>query len=97
VHVEHDGAAGLAAALRLEPDALLLDLGMPGMDGLQVAARRRATAAGTRMAIVAISGWGQEEDRRRTREAGFDAHLTKPVDPEELGRTLAALCGTPAR
>lgn len=97
VHVEHDGAAGLAAALRLEPDALLLDLGMPGMDGLQVAARLRATAAGTRMAIVAISGWGQEEDRRRTREAGFDAHLTKPVDPEELGRTLAALCGTPAR
>jgi CheY-like chemotaxis protein/two-component sensor histidine kinase len=76
----YDGAAALAALPGLRPHTVLLDLGMPEMDGFEVARRIRAdpTQAGVR--IVALTGWGQESDRERTRGAGFDFHLTKPVD-----------------
>lgn len=76
----HSGESALAAASEFAPDVVLLDLGMPEMNGLQVAERLR----GTDIALVALTGYGQEEDRKRTEEAGFAHHLVKPVDPDVL-------------
>jgi signal transduction histidine kinase len=77
-----------ALVARAAPDAILLDLGMPGLNGYDVARRLRAGPGGGDLRLVAITGWGQPEDRRRTAEAGFDAHLVKPVDAEALVRLL---------
>jgi two-component system, chemotaxis family, CheB/CheR fusion protein len=88
--VAHDGPEALKQAEALEPEVVLLDLGLPGMDGYEVCRRLRELPGGRSMFIVALTGWGQEEDRRRTREAGFDLHLVKPVDPEELLRVLSS-------
>jgi CheY-like chemotaxis protein len=63
---------------------VLLDIGMPGMDGYEVARRMRQTPDGERVLLIALTGWGQEEDLRRTKEAGFDHHLTKPVAPDTI-------------
>ena len=76
----YDGPSALAALPVLRPHTVLLDLGMPDMDGLEVARRIRADPAWSGVRIVALTGWGQESDRERTRGAGFDFHLTKPVD-----------------
>ena len=84
VRVAHDGLAALAAAREMNPDVVLLDIGLPKLDGLQVARNLRARAEGPRPLLVAISGFGQAEDRARTAAAGFDHHLTKPVDPRLL-------------
>jgi CheY-like chemotaxis protein/anti-sigma regulatory factor (Ser/Thr protein kinase) len=84
----HDGAAALTAAEEFRPDVVLLDIGMPGMDGYEVARRLRATKRGRRLRIIAVTGWGQEADRRKAREAGFDVHLVKPVEPTDLARVL---------
>jgi CheY-like chemotaxis protein len=70
---------------------VLLDIGMPGMDGFTVARRLREAPGGRGVPIVAITGWGQEEDRRRAREAGFDHHLVKPPDMTALRSLLGAL------
>jgi PAS domain S-box-containing protein len=88
--VAQDGAEALDRAETLRPDVILLDLGLPGMDGYEVCRRLREQPWARTMFIVALTGWGQEEDRRRTREAGFDLHLVKPVDPDELMRVLAS-------
>jgi signal transduction histidine kinase len=85
----HDGAAALGVRQSFHPDVVLLDLGLPGMDGLEVARRMRQEANGDRLFLVAITGYGQEEDRRLSREAGFDLHLVKPIDPQELLSLLA--------
>ena len=86
------GEDGVEAVLAREfrPEVVLLDLGMPGMDGFEVARRLRASVDGGSLKIVAQTGWGQEEDRRRTREAGFDEHLAKPVDMAALRQVLQA-------
>jgi PAS domain S-box-containing protein len=86
----HDGQSGLEAATAFRPEIVLLDLGMPGMSGFDVARALRADPALRELTIVALTGWGQDEDRRRTREAGFDHHLVKPPDPDALERLLAA-------
>jgi PAS domain S-box-containing protein len=87
-----DGEAGLAAAHAFLPDAVLLDLGLPGIDGVEVARRLRADPPGDgALKIVAVTGWGSEADRRRTSDAGFDDHLTKPVDPDVVRETLVRL------
>ncbi|HYD58689.1 MAG TPA: PAS domain S-box protein [Burkholderiales bacterium] len=86
--VAHDGAAALATAGEFAPDLVLLDIGMPGLDGYEVARRLRALG-GRRFRLVALTGWGQEADRKRSEEAGFDQHLVKPLDVEELSRALA--------
>jgi PAS domain S-box-containing protein len=79
VDVVHDGADALLAAEKTAPDVVLLDLGLPGIDGYEVAERLRAKEKGTRATIIAISGYGQEEDRIRSTAAGIDHHLVKPV------------------
>jgi signal transduction histidine kinase/CheY-like chemotaxis protein len=83
-----DGRSGVSAALEYQPDLILLDVGMPDMNGTEVAKelRRHQEVAGAR--IVALTGWGQAEDRQRTADAGFDDHLTKPADPGQIQRIL---------
>jgi CheY-like chemotaxis protein len=87
VYVAHDGPAALEAARVHTPELVLLDIGLPGMDGHEVARRLRADERNG-LQIIALTGYGQEEDRSRSREAGFDDHLVKPVDPEDLRRML---------
>src|SRR5947209_2753550 len=84
----HDGARALDIAREFRPDVVLLDIGMPGLDGYEVARRLRATNHGQNFCIVAITGWGQDADRTRTKEAGFDVHLVKPVDLRVLSKVL---------
>ena len=67
---------------------MLLDLGMPGMDGYEACRRIRKAAWSSNMRLIAITGWGQDEDRRKSADAGFDVHLVKPVNPEALARLL---------
>jgi CheY-like chemotaxis protein len=90
VRVARNGPAAVEAAQADPPDVVLLDLGMPGMDGFEVARRLRQGPA-AKTFIAALTGWGQEEDRRRTREAGFDHHLVKPADPDDLRELLARI------
>jgi PAS domain S-box-containing protein len=90
VHTAYDGHAAVEAAARLRPDVAVLDIGMPGMTGYEVARRIRSEPWGRAVVLVALTGWGQEEDKRRATEAGFDRHLTKPVDPAALDGLLAA-------
>jgi PAS domain S-box-containing protein len=88
VEVAYSGEDALEKAKAFSPEIVLLDLGMPGMDGFEVARRLRAAPGDKPIKLVAQTGWGQEEDRRRTREAGFDAHLAKPVDMASLQQLL---------
>jgi len=86
-----DGLAGWEAAVEFRPDVALLDIGMPKLDGCELARRIRSQPWGRDVVLVAVTGWGQAEDRLRTTEAGFDYHLVKPVAPAELAKLLAAL------
>jgi signal transduction histidine kinase/CheY-like chemotaxis protein len=87
----HDGIAAVEAAERLRPDVVLLDVGLPRISGIEACRRIRSHAWGKSMVVVALTGWGQECDRRNTKDAGFDAHLVKPVDYSELLQLLSAL------
>jgi CheY-like chemotaxis protein len=89
VRVAHDGPTALALAEADAPEVAFLDIGMPRMDGYELARRFRETTALSGVLLVALTGWGQEEDRRRTKEAGFDHHLVKPVEPDAVDRLLA--------
>ena len=86
-----DGPTALEFAVAFGPELILLDLGMPGMDGCEVARRIRQNPELEAVCLVALTGWGQEDDRRRTRDAGFDHHLVKPVDPDELDAVIRKL------
>ncbi|MDE2050395.1 MAG: PAS domain S-box protein [Gammaproteobacteria bacterium] len=98
VTVAHTGREAFDLACRLEPDALLLDIGMPELNGYQLAQRIRGTGWGRRAVLIAITGWGQEQDKRRALAAGFDRHLTKPIDPGRLEALLqCAAAGQPLR
>jgi two-component system, sensor histidine kinase len=90
VAVARSGSLGIELARQFRPDIVLCDLGLPEIDGYQVAAALRRDPATAAARLIALSGYGQEEDRRRSEDAGFDRHLTKPVDPGELARLLAA-------
>jgi DNA-binding response OmpR family regulator len=94
VFTAHDGTAALRALDGFHPDVVLLDLGLPGTDGYDVA-RQIRREAGRQPVIVCLSGYGSDEDRRRSREAGCDHHLLKPADPDELRRLLGEIRALP--
>ena len=89
IRVAHDGVSALQALRAFEPTLVVLDIGMPGMDGYEVARRIRLQPVMQPAMLVALTGWGQEEDRRRTKLAGFDYHLVKPVEPDALQELLS--------
>ena len=96
VTVAHTGTEGVAAAKLLHPQVVLCDIGLPGLDGYGVVGelRRDPETAGAR--VIAVTGYGGEEDRRRSQQAGFDMHLTKPLDPDTLQEAFAEDEGPPA-
>jgi PAS domain S-box-containing protein len=91
VRAAYDGIAAVEEAERFTPDAIVLDIGMPRLNGEDACRRMRATPWGKRAVLIAVTGWDHEENRRRILDAGFDAHLVKPVDPSEVGELLASL------
>jgi signal transduction histidine kinase/ActR/RegA family two-component response regulator len=96
VRIAHDGVEAVAAAAELRPELVLCDLGMPKQNGYEVARRIREQPWGRDVLLVAVTGWGQEEFRQRSKEAGFDDHLVKPVDVEAFNQILASLDRTGA-
>ncbi|HEY4214313.1 MAG TPA: PAS domain S-box protein [Steroidobacteraceae bacterium] len=84
VHVVHDGSAAVTAFIRFKPEFVFLDIGMPGLNGYEVARKVRKGSVGQPITLVAVTGWGQETDKARATAAGFDHHFTKPVDPQRL-------------
>lgn len=86
VTVAYDGPTALELASKMKPDLVVLDIGMPGMDGYEVARKLRESPRGRELTIIALTGWGGKDDRRRTSEAGFDHHLVKPVQIDDLNR-----------
>jgi signal transduction histidine kinase/CheY-like chemotaxis protein len=93
VDIVHDGLKAVEGAATLEPEVILLDIGLPGLNGYEAARRIRQQQSNRPMTLVALTGWSQQEDRRLSAEAGFDAHLVKPVDFDVLTKLLAE-CGT---
>jgi len=87
----YDGLEAISATEHFHPEAILLDIGLPKLNGYEAARQIRKQPGGERLMLIALTGWGQEEDRRRSRDAGFDHHLVKPADPLELERILAPL------
>ena len=96
VHEAGDGVSGVELAVQLEPDVVLIDIGLPGIDGYQVARQVRSKLRG-RSRLIALSGYGQQRDKQRASEAGFDEHLLKPVDPSRLLSVLDAPRGASPR
>jgi PAS domain S-box-containing protein len=90
VHTAHDGLEAVDATAEFQPHVVLLDLGLPKLNGFEAARRIREQPGGLERVLIALTGWGQEEDRRRSKEAGFDHHLTKPIDFDVLRESLAA-------
>ena len=90
VELASSGMDGIQAARQFHPEIVLCDLGLPGMTGYEVAAALRRDPDTASARLIAVTGYGREEDRRRSKEAGFDLHLTKPVDPVQLRRLLQA-------
>ena len=90
VRVVHDGRSALSVAQAFRPDTALLDIGMPQLNGYEVAQALRQEPWGAGIALIALTGWGQEDDRKKAIDAGFDRHLTKPVDPDMLVSLIAS-------
>ena len=89
VRTAYDGLSAIEMGSEFQPDAILLDIGMPKLNGYETARRIRQLSWGKRTVLAALTGLGQEEDKRRSREAGFDHHFVKPVEPWVLQRFLA--------
>jgi CheY-like chemotaxis protein len=90
VELARDGFAALDLAPKFKPDVALVDIGLPGMDGFEIARRLRQLECGRRCLLVAVTGYGQERDRRLALEAGFDHHLVKPVNVQVLADVIAS-------
>jgi CheY-like chemotaxis protein len=88
VRLAHDGPDAITAARDYRPEVVLLDIGLPGMDGFAVATQLRKEGIGGRM-LVALTGYGEQQDRDRAQQAGFDHHLVKPIDPDTLQKLIA--------
>ncbi|MCI0700534.1 MAG: response regulator [Planctomycetia bacterium] len=88
VRTATDGPAALKVAEEFRPDVILLDIGLPGMDGYEVANQLRQRPEFRATRLIALTGWGQDTDREQSRKAGFDLHLVKPIDPAELRKIL---------
>lgn len=88
VRVAHHGEAGLEQALEFEPDVIFLDIGLPGMDGYEVARELRSSSLGNQITLVALTGYGQASDRQKAVEAGFDHHLVKPARLDQIREIL---------
>jgi CheY-like chemotaxis protein len=91
VHTAYDGLEAVGATATFQPDVVLMDIGLPKLNGYDAARRIREQQRGRDTVLVALTGWGQDEDRRRSREAGFDYHIVKRVDPVELQDLLRGL------
>jgi CheY-like chemotaxis protein len=87
-YIAHDGLEAVDKAAQLSPDIILLDIGLPKINGFEAARRIREQAQGRKLILVALTGWGQDADRQKSREAGFNAHLVKPVDAGVLANLL---------
>jgi CheY-like chemotaxis protein len=90
----HDGESALVTAETFLPDVVLLDIGLPKLNGYEVAQRIRGAQWGATMYLIAVTGWGQDEDRQRSAEVGLNLHMVKPVEPSALEKLLSEL-GTP--
>ena len=90
-HTAYDGVEAVEAAAKFQPEVVLLDIGLPKLNGYEVARKIREQPWGQDMVLVALTGWGQEEDRQKSKEAGFNAHLVKPVEQSVLMKLLAEL------
>jgi CheY-like chemotaxis protein len=88
VRIAHDGPEALNALRDFRPDIAFLDIGMPGLTGYEVAQAVRAEPWGRDVRLIAVTGWGQAEDKQRAHTAGFDRHMVKPIDPDEVDRLL---------
>jgi CheY-like chemotaxis protein len=88
VHTAEDGAEGVRVAEAVRPEVVVLDIGLPRMNGYEAARHIRQQVWGRAVTLIALTGWGQEDDKRRAAEAGFDRHLTKPVDRANLEAAL---------
>jgi CheY-like chemotaxis protein len=89
VRVANDGREAIKIAKDFLPDAIIMDIGMPQMDGHQAARLIRGQPWGKNVLLVALTGWGQDDDKRRTKDAGFDHHLVKPADPSQIAKLLS--------
>jgi CheY-like chemotaxis protein len=89
VEVAHDGYCALEIAAKFEPEVVLLDIGLPGLNGYDVAKQLRQMKLRRPQCLIAMTGYGSDEDRQRTEEAGFDHHIVKPIEPAELNKLLA--------
>jgi CheY-like chemotaxis protein len=90
VALAHTGPDALTTAAAFQPQVMFLDIGLPELNGYEVARRLRADPAQPQPLLVALTGWGSDDDRRQARDAGFDRHLTKPVDATKIADVLAA-------
>jgi DNA-binding response OmpR family regulator len=88
VHIAHSGTAAFELAKRVRPQIAVLDIGMPDLSGYDVARRIRTEAWGKEVQLIAVTGWGQDSDKRMADLAGFDHHLTKPIDPTEIAALI---------
>jgi CheY-like chemotaxis protein len=91
VYTAHDGLEAVRAASQYRPDLILMDMGMPQLNGFDATRRIREQTWGKNVVIVALTGWGQEEDKHKSQAAGCDGHMVKPVDPVALEKLLAGL------
>lgn len=95
VRTAHDGLEAIETAQTFRPDVVFLDIGMPRLDGYETARRIRRTAWGSQIVLVALTGWGQDEDRIRSEEAGFNFHLVKPLDFANVQTLMADITPPP--
>jgi len=97
VRTSYDGVNGVETAASFRPDAVFLDIGMPKLNGYEACRLIRGESWGKEMVLVALTGWGHEDDRHRTAEVGFDAHMVKPINPTASLQLLASLLATKRR